>query len=348
MEKIIDAVDVALIKQELTPETLLCESNKGGNLIHVVDAHNAPNTMREIGRLREIAFRAAGSGSGQSCDIDRFDTMELPYQQMVVWDPDADRIIGGYRFILGRDVKLREDGQPDITMAHLFHFSDSFVRNYLPHAVELGRSFVVPEYQSSSAGAKAIFALDNLFDGLGAIMMKYQSLMYFFGKMTMPAAYDGSARDLIHYFVDKHFPDSEMLARPYKPVLPVTDTRLLEMILDEEAMKDDFRKLKTAVRRLDTGIPPLINSYINLSPTMKSFGTATNDEFAEAYETGILISWNEMSTDKRERHMMKFLERTVEGLRRRFPGLTSDVPGRLAVRWEERRLRSNSKKRNKK
>lgn len=332
MEKIIDPISVDLLLSELTPDKKLCDTNKGGNEIYVVNVHNAPNTIQEIGRLRELTFREAGGSSGLSVDLDEFDMMENPYQQIIIWDPDANAIIGGYRYILGPDVELREDGQPNLATAHMFRFSDTFIKDYLPHVIELGRSFVTPDYQSSKAGAKAIFALDNLWDGIGAVMMQHSNIFYFFGKMTMYPDYDHSCRDLILHFLWKHFPDKDELVRPIKPVMPDTDTRLLDLILDEEEFKSDYRNLKDAIRKLGTSIPPLVNTYINSSPTTKMLGTAVNEEFSDVEETGILVCFHEMYADKRDRHKEPYLKNRVKKLLKRFPNLEKGIEEKLAER----------------
>ncbi|MCR5350924.1 MAG: GNAT family N-acetyltransferase, partial [Bacteroidales bacterium] len=293
MEKIIDPVSVDLLKAELTPDKKLCDTNKAGNEIYVVDCHNAPNVLREIGRLREVAFRDSGGGTGQAIDIDDFDTMQdRPYQQIVIWDPDESAILGGYRYILGPDVKIQEDGQPYISSAHMFHYSEKFIREYLPHVMELGRSFVAPEYQSSKAGAKAIFALDNLWDGITAVILQHPDILYFLGKMTIYPSYDRTSRELIEYFLWKHFPDPEELVRPKRPVPFESEERLLGLILHDTDYKADYRNLKEAIRHLGFHIPPLVNSYMNASPTMKMLGTGINDEFFDAYDTGILVCFD--------------------------------------------------------
>lgn len=339
METIIDPVDLSLLKAELTPDKKLCDTHKGGNVIYVVTGHDSPNVLREIGRLREVAFRQAGGSSGLALDLDEFDTMEVPYGQIVVWDPDAEAILGGYRYILGPDVAMKADGQPHLATSHMFHFSDEFVSDYLPHTIELGRSFVAPEYQSSKAGAKALFALDNLWDGITAIIMRHPQIMYLFGKMTMYPSYDKSGRDLILHFLWKHFPDQDELVRPINPVLPQVDGRLLDLILDADDFKSDYRNLKTAVRKLGTNIPPLVNSYMNTSPTMKMFGTAVNDEFSDVEETGILVCFNEMYEEKKDRHINAFLREQVARAHERFPNLEPGFEQKILKRWEERRLR---------
>ena len=137
MQPVIEPVPTDLIEAELTPERLLRQTNKGHNLIYVVNAYNAPNTMREIGRLREEAFRKDGGGTGRMCDIDMYDTMTPPCQQLIVWDPRDRIILGGYRFIIGKDVKIMENGAPRIATSHMFIFSNEFIRKYLPNTLEL-------------------------------------------------------------------------------------------------------------------------------------------------------------------------------------------------------------------
>lgn len=337
MKKIIDPVDTALLKAELTPDKKLCDTNKAGNEIYVIDAFDSPNVLREVGRLREISFREAGGSSGQELDLDEFDLMENPYRQIIIWDTDAEAIIGGYRYILGPDVKIKENGQPHLATSHMFRFSETFVNEYLPHVIELGRSFVSPAYQSSKAGAKAIFALDNLWDGIAAVMMQHPDIVYFFGKMTMYPQYDRSCRDLILRFLWKHFGDADELVRPYRPEMPETDGRLLDLILKDEDFKSDYRNLKDAVRKLGFSIPPLVNTYINSSPTMKMFGTAVNDEFSDVEETGILVSFNEMYADKRDRHKHPYMEHLMKKVKERFPMLHESYAERFFSRKDSLR-----------
>ena len=315
MEPIIAPVSLELIKAELTPNKKLRDTNKSHNEIYVINHHDSPNVMREIGRLREEAFRDSGGGSGLSMDIDEFDTMETPYQQLIVWDPDAERILGGYRYILGPDIKLGEDGQPILATSHMFHFSDRFIKDYLPYTIELGRSFVSPEYQSSKAGAKGLFALDNLWDGLGALCIINPAMKYFFGKMTMYPSYNRKGRDMILYFLRKHFGDKEHLVIPTKPLELEHDPKEFEQLFSEETFKEDYKILNREVRALGYNIPPLVNAYMGLSPTMKMFGTAINYGFGDVEETGILIAVSELYDQKRIRYIDNFAKEHPEYVR---------------------------------
>ena len=319
MEPIIAPISKDIIKSELSPAKKLRDTNKGHNEIYIVNHYDSPNIMKEIGRLREEAFRDSGGGSGLSMDIDEFDTMEHPYQQLIVWDPDAEKIIGGNRYLLGTDIKIDEKGQPVLATAHMFHFSEKFIKEYLPYTIELGRSFIAPEYQSRQAGMKALFALDNLWDGLGALAIEKPDMKYFFGKMTMYPEYNREARDLIQHFLFKHFEDKEKLVTPVDPLVIETDKAYMDSILTAEDFDEDYKLLNAAVRKHGVNIPPLVNSYMSLSPTMKMFGGGINHEFSEAEETCILITFDEIHDAKKERHIDSFIDEKVDLIKKRFP-----------------------------
>ncbi len=343
MEPIIAPISLELIKAELTPNKKLRDTNKSHNEIYVINHHDSPNIMKEIGRLREEAFRDSGGGSGLAMDIDEFDTMDHPYQQLIVWDPDAERILGGYRYILGTDIKLGEDGQPLLATSHMFHFSDKFIKDYLPYTIELGRSFVSPEYQSSKAGAKALFALDNLWDGLGALCIVNPAMKYFFGKMTMYPEYNRQARDLIQHFLFKHFEDKEKLVTPIDPLKIETSKSYMDGILTENEFKDDYKLLNAEVRRLGENIPPLVNSYMSLSPTMKTFGGGINHEFSEAEETCILIAFDEIIESKKARHIDSYIEEKVKRMRVRFPLFVENMGEDLKMMIVQKRAQVQEK-----
>ena len=311
-EKIIQPVDRELLRSELTPNKQLRLTNKSNNEIYIVTAQDSPNVMREIGRLREIAFRNAGGGTGKAMDIDEFDTMEGGYKQLIVWNPDAEEIIGGYRFIYGTDWKMGADGQPLLATSHMFKFSNRFLTEYMPYTVELGRSFVAVEYQSIRKGTKSIFALDNLWDGLGALTVINPKLKYFFGKMTMYPSYIRRGRDMILYFLKKHFDDKENLITPMKPLIIETDPKELETLFSATGFKEDYKILNREIRALGYDIPPLVNAYMGLSPTMKLFGTAINNGFGDVEETGILIAVDEILEEKRVRHIDSFITENRE------------------------------------
>ena len=314
-QEIIAPIPKDVLRSELTPERQLRMTNKSNNEIYIITAHEAPNVMREIGRLREIAFREAGGGTGKDCDIDEFDICENCYKQLIVWNPEQEEIIGGYRYILGSDWELDDQGQPILATSHMFHFSQKFLDDYMPYTIELGRSFVSLPYQSSKMGAKSLFALDNLWDGLGALTVIKPNVKYFFGKMTMYPSYIRKGRDMILYFLKKHFDDKERLINPMKPLEIETDEEELKRLFCKDDFAQDYRILNQEIRKLGYNIPPLVNAYMSLSPTMKLFGTAINYGFGDVEETGILIAVDEILEQKRVRHIDSFIKEHPEALK---------------------------------
>lgn len=304
MEKIIAPVDKDLVMSELTHDKLLRHANKGDNEVYIVDAFNAPSVMKEIGRLREIAFRDAGGGTGLACDIDEFDTMESPCQQLIVWDPHDREIVGGYRFILGENIWLK-DGVPNIATSHMFRFSDKFLNELLPSTLELGRSFVATTHQSTKSHSKALYTLDNLWDGLGALTVIYPQIKYLFGKVTMYPDFHRESREMLLGFIYRHFPDPDSLVTPIAPLPSIAASPEIQNRYTGD-YKEDMRILSQFVRAAGYRIPPLVNAYMSLSPTMRSFGTAVNREFGDVEETGILISLDQVYEDKKARHISSF------------------------------------------
>lgn len=303
---IIPPVDKALIKAELTRDLFLRNTNKAGNEIYIFKAADAPHTMQEVGRLREEAFRYYGGGTGKSVDIDEFDTAPDGYMQLIVWDPSDEAILGGYRFIFGSEVHITPEGKPYLATGEMFNFSEQFMQEYLPHTIELGRSFVSLPYQTTRMGSKSMYALDNLWDGIGALTVLNPEMKHFYGKVTLYANYNREARNLILYFLDLHFPDKERLVTPIDPLPIEVNPRQVHELFPSINFKANYRTLSKYVRSLGVNIPPLVNAYMSLSPEMRVFGTARNHEFGAVEEVGILISIDKILADKRERHISTF------------------------------------------
>lgn len=304
MQPIIPPIARELLEKELNEDTFVREVNNGDNQLYIVNQHNAPHTIREIGRLRELTFRAAGGGTGKDCDLDDFDTCEKCYQQLIVWSPNDKEIVGGYRFIRCEDSRSA-DGNYHLATTELFSFSEKFRKNYLPWTIELGRSFVQPSYQPSVNNRKGLFSLDNLWDGLGALVVDNPDMKFFFGKVTTYRHFNVEARDYILHFMNHYFPDPDQLVVPHpqRTVQIRTDVSAFEKELDNLPYKDGHHLLNKRVRALGENIPPLVNSYMNLSATMRNFGTAVNDEFGDVDETGIMVTIADIYPTKKERHI---------------------------------------------
>lgn len=314
MEKTIDTsyirppVDRKLIKEELSRKLFLRKTNYGGKEIYVTTAHLSPNIMQEIGRLRELSFCLDGGGTGKACDIDEFDTMPEPYcfKQLFVWSPEDEEIVGGYRFIHGSNMMRQDDGTIMTPTAELFQYSELFIDEYLPYTVELGRAFVQPAFQPSNNRSKGLYSLDNLWDGLGVLALEIPETRYFFGKITMYSQMNSRAKDLILYFYQKHFPDRDGLVRPFDPLIINSDYNELVRIFNGKNYKEDYQILLHQVRQEGCTVPAMINAYMRLSPTMRSFGTARNHDFGETDETGILVTLRDIDPEKRKRYVESY------------------------------------------
>ena len=302
MQDIIPPVSRDLIIKELTPEKFVRTTNNADNELFIITYHDSPMVMQEIGRLRELTFRTAGGGTGKSVDIDDFDTSDVPYKQLIVWDPEKKEILGGYRFHICSKKSARCI-EKELATSRLFHFSEKFKSDYLPHVIELGRSFVQPAYQSTSRLSKGIYALDNLWDGLGTLVINNPTKKYFFGKVTMYKNYNKRARNLILYFLEKHFPDNENLVTSKEPLQTDIDVDEMKKIFTGETYMEDYRILSQSVRVFGENIPPLINAYMNLSPSLKTFGTVNNPYFGNVEETAMMITINDLYAQKVERHI---------------------------------------------
>lgn len=302
MENIIEPINKTLLKLELSPDKFLRKTRKGDNEIYVVDNSNAPNVVLEIGRLREVTFRMSGGGTGQSIDLDEYDTNEHCYKQLVLWSPEDEEIIGGYRFIKCKEA-MDENGNIHLSTTHYFDFSERFIKEFLPFTIELGRSWVQPNYQPSVNPRKGLFALDNIWDGLGALIKFNPEIKYFFGKVTMYPNYNTDCRDFLLHFMHHYFPDRDNLMKPFHPLVQNYDKSYVESQLEGLDFKDGFKVLNGHVRDKGEFIPPLVNIYMNLSPTMRTFGTAVNPDFGNVEETGILVTIADIFPDKKDRHI---------------------------------------------
>lgn len=316
MQDILPPIDRKILKKEINESTFLRYTNYGNVEVHQVNHHKHPNAMLEIGRLRELTFREAGGGTGLPVDIDENDTCEDAYEQLITWDPEDEEIVAGYRFIRGDQVGFNDEGRHNLSTSHYFHFSEKFINEYLPYTIELGRSFVQPKYQPRADNRKGLFSLDNLWDGLGALIEIHKDIKFLFGKVTMYTHYNQEARDLLLYFMSHYFPDKDKLVWPIRPLGYYNDMSGFTGMFDRLDYKEGYKKLNAHVRARGENIPPLINTYMNLSSTMRTFGTTMNDEFGEVEETGILVTIADIYDSKKERHIDSFERDRIYGVRR--------------------------------
>ena len=341
MNEIIDPVPVELLKAELTKSKKLEDTNRGHNELYIVTWQDSPNVVTEIGRLRELTFREAGGSTGNAVDLDEYDKMEKPYKQLIVWDPDNEAIVGGYRFFYGSDAIFDENGQPVMASSHQFRFSQKFIDEYLPHVLELGRNFVVPAYQSSKNGAKSIYAMDNLWDGLVAIIMKNPTLLYYFGKITLYPSYDHITKDLIYHFLWKHYGDKEELVRPWDDLtlMPYSDPDLMNLILNQDDLMEDYKLLKVAARMRGVKVPPNVTAYISITSQMSMFGTAVNRLMHNIEDSCVLIPFDAIYHEKKRRHIGAYIRFLNERRRKKENLDIPEIEEQMVEDWLEKRYR---------
>jgi len=307
VKEIIPPVEKSLLKAELNKDRFIRKTRKGDNEIYIVNFHNSPNVLREIGRLREVTFRASGGGTGLEIDLDELDTNPICYEQLIVWSPEDEEIIGGYRYILC-DQAIDQNDTIHLSTHHYFDFNDTFIAKYLPYTIELGRSWVQPNFQPSVNAKKGLFALDNIWDGLGALIVKNPEMKYFFGKVTMYTSYNSEARDFLLHFMHHYFPDNEKMVKAYHPLEQDYNCEEFDNLLRDLDFKEGFKVLNSFVKERGEFVPPLVNIYMNLSPSMKTFGTSINKEFGDVEETSILITIDDIYPEKKERHIQSMLD----------------------------------------
>jgi hypothetical protein len=307
IENLIQPIPTAKLLEELTRDIFVRPTNNASNEIYIFKGDERPHLIAEVGRLRELTFRAAGGGTGKSVDIDEYDSGPYSYSQLIVWDPLENQLVGGYRFVMVPQTKDAEDNF-HLSTSEIFNYTQLIKDKYFPYAIELGRSFVQPEYQPSLSSRKGLFSLDNLWDGLGALVVMNTEYKYFFGKITMYNDFNKEARDLILSFMDHYFPNEEDLVSIPSPIQRIFDCSSFLNELDGLEYKEGHKLLNSKVRELGENIPPLFNSYMNLSPTMRTFGTAINHHFGDVEETGIMVSIDDIYDQKTDRHVRSYTE----------------------------------------
>ncbi|MCX6823720.1 MAG: GNAT family N-acetyltransferase [candidate division SR1 bacterium] len=288
MKEIIQPIDKGLILGELSKQEPVRITKRLSNEIYIISATACPQIMLEIGRLRELTFRAAGGGTGKEVDIDEYDYL---FKHIVLWDPKIQEIVGSYRYALMKDLVQGQNIQSPT--GKLFNFSEKFIREYLSKTIELGRSFVQPKYQPRVDNKSGIFSLFNLFSGLEYLVSTYPEIQYFFGKFTMYSTYDVRARNLLLSYLRRKFPDPDKLVRPKKDVRLKYVRRnlmLLQSIFNQQTFKDQKKSLEAYLSKFGEYIQPLVDTYMSLSSTMKILGTAKHEEFGETEETGLLVN----------------------------------------------------------
>lgn len=346
-EKIMQLVPSSELEVELMDPKkarFVKDTEHGGNKIYIFSGNDCPKLMIQVGILREMSFRNGGGGTGLAIDIDRWDEFApdgltatalypydryLPYlqtlgpfipqgfKQLIVWDPEEKEILGGYRYCEMEKFISKDRKSIDSPTAELFDCSLEFISAYAPFTIELGRSFVQPKYQLRAdyvPPKKALYALDNLFDGLGTLVVDHKNddIEYFFGKVTMYETYNRQARNMILYYMDKHFPDTHHLVTPKPGLIPKgldEEIAFLESIFAGKSEREDKKILIKSLREIKQGMPPLFKKYTEMSPTMKVFGTAINHHCGDVEETCILTKFSDIVQEYQIKYILNYFKK---------------------------------------
>lgn len=272
------------------------DTKRAGNEIYIFTAAECPALMREVGRLREIAFRAAGGGTGEEADIDGEDRAEGGYHQLIVWTQRRRRSWADTASSSARRAGSRISRRNTTSISAIFSGAAT-----CPTPSNWGvRSSSRPIRRAPNT--KSLYALDNLWDGLGALIVLNPKAKYLFGKVTMYSSYQTVARNTLIYFLHKYFPDRDRLVTGRHPIDLGLDDPYYERIFTGENYVENYHILIQRIREFNENIPPLINSYMNLSPTMRVFDTVENPDFGGVEETGILLAIKDIYLEKRERY----------------------------------------------
>ncbi len=275
-----------LIKSELKSSELL-GATTDGKKIYLLDYDNNPNTIREVGRLRELSFRLVEEGTGKRIDVDNYDKH---YKHLVLWDDEALEVVGSYRLGLGNEI-IKQHGVEGFYSATLFEFTDNLIE-LLPQTIEMGRSFIQPKYWG-------LRGLDYLWMGIGAFLHKNPNYKYMIGPVTMSSNLSDISKNLIADFYNHYFGADKSYA--------VANNRFhyhTEFEYSED-YKADFRLLNQMLKEQNDKLPMLYKQYSELCDDK---GTQFLDfgidyDFADCIDGLILVNASKINAKKRARYI---------------------------------------------
>lgn len=289
---IIHPVPVRLIKHELYHSERLGSTNDGKK-IFLIKADSCPNVMREISRLREITFRKVGEGTGKSFDTDTYDEH---YHHIVLWDDDDLEIVGSYRLGITSEI-IEEKGIEGLYNASQFTIHETF-NDVLSQSIELGRSFVQAKYWKTNA-------LDYIWQGIGAFVMKNPQIRYLWGAVSISNSYSELAKAMIVYYYKKWYLGDTSFATPHKAfVITKIQEQEIEAMFTGSNHEEDFRILKFGLKGLGFSVPVLYRRYTELcNYGGAKFASFSVDEgFMNAIDGLIVVDLHALRDEYKERY----------------------------------------------
>lgn len=281
------------LKQELKRAEHL-GATKDNKQIYLADYEHESSLMQEIGRLREVAFRKVGEGTGEHKDLDKYDR---DYRHLILWDEEALEIVGAYR--IGEVYRyLQGDGNQGLYSTTLFQYSCD-MEPYFARGIELGRSFVQPKYWGKRS-------LDYLWYGIGAYLTKHPEVRYMFGPVSLSGHYPTLAKDLIVQFYRTYFADPEHLAVSFNPYqINVEHAELIDCFFTGHSYEEDFRILKEQLGNLGAAVPTLFKQYSELCDDqgVRFLDFGVDADFGYCVDGLVLVDLDNVKDSKRKRYL---------------------------------------------
>jgi putative hemolysin len=281
------------IRKELQGCELLGETSDNKK-IYLYHYQSNAAIMREIGRLRELSFRAVGEGTSSYRDIDAYDRN---YMHLVLWDDNDLEIAGAYRFC-DTSMALSTHGIDGIYTSSLFSFNDE-MSSYFYRGLEVGRSFVQPKYWGKRS-------LDYLWFGIGALLKNNPQYRYLFGPVSISNQYSTEAKNLLVYFYRSYFGCSSKPAAALNPyVIPDAEVKKLRLLFSGKDYKQDFQRLKSQLADRGYAVPTLYKQYADLcEPGGVYFSDFNVDpDFADCVDGFVIVDTEMAKASKRKRYL---------------------------------------------
>jgi putative hemolysin len=280
------------IKQELKDSELLGETNDGKK-IYLFTYKSDSAVMKEIGRLREVSFRAVNEGANKKRDLDKYDKY---YKHIVLWDEDELEIVGSYRIGEADDIN-EEYGFDGFYTNTLFKFNKN-IEPYLENAIELGRSFVQPKYWGTRA-------LDYLWYGIGAYLRNNPSIKYMYGPVSLSASYPQYAKELMVDFYSNYFGGEKKIVQSRIPFEYETTDIALHNPFEFNDYKSDFKVLKSKLKSMDVAVPTLYKQYseLCLDGGIEFHGFNVDPDFSDCIDGFIIVDIRKIKQSKIERYI---------------------------------------------
>lgn len=280
--------------RELQKAELVCRLRGSQSEVYSFDGGVCRGLMAEVWRLRDEAFGGVGVRLDDGCAMQQGD-VDGTYRQLIVWDVRRGAIAGGYRYAVGGEVVAER-----LSLARYFNLSERFVTEFLPRGLELGRTFVAVEYQRSAARS-ALYALSDLWQGLSRVVIG-RGIRYLFGRVTLYPELGIRARNLLLGFMRYGFPCREPLMVAHRPLNSGISRRSFRRLFVGETVEENYKILTQRMRSMHRNIPPMISSYMRLSPSMQCFDSYVNEDLGGAVEVAIMLDKEEFYDDVKRRY----------------------------------------------